>query len=190
VRHVDHMLAEYHDGELSARCCAQIERHLAACPACRAELADLRRLSRVVNDCPLPGELTAPETFRAQVMLRLPRRALTPATDVPWVWFAVPVALMCAVLLLQGVWGVSRGVLVVIEVLGRSDLVEWTRFVVLPGMNDLLRSSTLDLARVAWYAVLYTVLVALFVLYMGWVNVLARAFRRVPVVEGEANGSR
>lgn len=54
-------LNDYVDGDLSAADGAEVERHLEACPACRAEVAGLRRLLREVAALPLevapPDEL-------------------------------------------------------------------------------------------------------------------------------------
>jgi anti-sigma factor RsiW len=47
-------LGAYHDGELSAAARQELERHLALCPQCQAELADLRRLSASLAAMPVP----------------------------------------------------------------------------------------------------------------------------------------
>jgi anti-sigma factor RsiW len=39
-------LDAYHDGELPANAARELERHLETCPACEAELAEMRELSR------------------------------------------------------------------------------------------------------------------------------------------------
>ena len=39
-------ISAYHDGELPAAAARELEAHMASCPACTAELAELRELSR------------------------------------------------------------------------------------------------------------------------------------------------
>lgn len=56
-------LSAYIDGELQARECAAIERHLAACDSCAAELADLRNISRLIGDWQ-PGMLSDAAALR------------------------------------------------------------------------------------------------------------------------------
>ena len=47
-------LSAYHDGELSSSEREQLERHVAACPACAAELEQFRRLSALLDTAPRP----------------------------------------------------------------------------------------------------------------------------------------
>ncbi len=44
------MLDRFHDGELSRRARARVERHLAACPACMAELSRISALGRELRE--------------------------------------------------------------------------------------------------------------------------------------------
>ena len=76
MAHVEHLISEYYDGELSARRRRQVEAHLEDCAACRARLSEMERLSDVLAAYELPDTLTGAETFRARVALRLSRRAL------------------------------------------------------------------------------------------------------------------
>lgn len=48
------LLNAYHDGELAPSERATVEAHLAACEACRTELAMIRRASRLLADHPFP----------------------------------------------------------------------------------------------------------------------------------------
>ncbi len=61
-------LSAYHDGEVDEAERAVLEAHLARCPACAAELARLRRLSRLVSTA---GRPEAPP----EVVARLRRAA-------------------------------------------------------------------------------------------------------------------
>lgn len=47
-------LSAYHDGELSSSDREQVERHVAECPACAAELRQFRRLSALLDAAPRP----------------------------------------------------------------------------------------------------------------------------------------
>ena len=60
-------LSAYHDEELAPAAAAEVERHLAQCPACAAELGRMEKLSQAFAGLPAP--LVSP-----QAMLRLHRR--------------------------------------------------------------------------------------------------------------------
>lgn len=47
-------LSAYHDGELDGDQLAAFEQHLRACPACQAELAQVRRISALLAATPKP----------------------------------------------------------------------------------------------------------------------------------------
>jgi anti-sigma factor RsiW len=49
----------YHDGELAAPERAAVEAHVASCEPCAALLAELRSLSRLLAEAPLPAEAEA-----------------------------------------------------------------------------------------------------------------------------------
>lgn len=60
-------LSAYHDQELPPAAAAEVEQHLAQCPACAAELARMQKLSQAFAGLPAP--LVSP-----QAMQRLHRR--------------------------------------------------------------------------------------------------------------------
>jgi anti-sigma factor RsiW len=101
--HGSEWLAAYHDGEMMPDRRRQVEEHLQGCPACRAELDALERLSSLVLADRLPAG-TPPQRFAAQVQLRLPRPARLPtrgAGRLPrWV-LGAPLALIAAWAFLQ-----------------------------------------------------------------------------------------
>ncbi|HYA49249.1 MAG TPA: zf-HC2 domain-containing protein [Burkholderiales bacterium] len=73
----------YLEGELAGPERAEVERHLAVCPACRLELEDRRLLVRAVAEL---APVEVPEGFAEAVMARLPKapgrrfgRVLAPA---------------------------------------------------------------------------------------------------------------
>lgn len=76
--HMTEWLAAYQDGELGEPRRGQVEAHLASCPACQAELDELRGLSALLREAPSPDLRLSPRQFRSQVMLRLPPAASRP----------------------------------------------------------------------------------------------------------------
>ena len=72
-QHISQWLEAYHDGELSDRRIQILETHLETCASCQQELAELQILSSLLAENPQPENLTQPDTFVAQVALRLPR---------------------------------------------------------------------------------------------------------------------
>jgi predicted anti-sigma-YlaC factor YlaD len=109
LEHVVEWLGAYVDGELNSARLVQVEKHLASCPLCQAELASLRQLSELVQASPLPDELPGAERFTAQLMLRLPRQPELPTrqllSNVTW-WLA-PAAILGSWVFLQTVFLLS-----------------------------------------------------------------------------------
>jgi anti-sigma factor RsiW len=48
------LISAYRDGELDAQASAAMQQHLSQCPACRAELAELEAMSRLLMENPAP----------------------------------------------------------------------------------------------------------------------------------------
>ncbi len=92
-------LSAYVDGELPASCRGELESHLAGCPACRQQLAVLRRLAAGVRELPSP---TPPPDFlravRATLASPAPRHHWWPA---PLGAVSVVAALVVATVLLR-----------------------------------------------------------------------------------------
>ncbi|HET7600909.1 MAG TPA: anti-sigma factor [Gemmatimonadales bacterium] len=80
-------LSEYLDGDLDAAERAALERHLAACPACRTTLADLRRVVERARTLPAPAPAA---DLWAGIARRIGERA--PSATRPWhrVTFSLP----------------------------------------------------------------------------------------------------
>jgi predicted anti-sigma-YlaC factor YlaD len=183
VPHVDERLNAYYDGELPEQARRQVEAHLEQCPACRAKQAQLEQLSAWLGEVQPPDTLTAAETFRAQVLLRLPRRPER-ARYPSWAWHVVPLTLLsgCAILYAWIVCFSSLGALLhLAEWLGidmrlsPSSLTGWM------GPGTALGAVVADLSPlldVGYMAVLYLALVLVFASYVGWVGTLWRATRR------------
>ena len=102
-KHVTQWLEAYYDGELQGRRARQVEAHLETCPHCNAELESLSMLSTLLQQAPEPIDLTPPETFVAQVGLRLPRKpeqsAWQKGLRTSWQW--IPVGLLGAWVFIQ-----------------------------------------------------------------------------------------
>lgn len=73
--HITQWLEAYHDGELRGRRVQQIEDHLSSCEICQKELENIQKLSTLLTYAPAADNLRSPETFVAQVSLRLPRKS-------------------------------------------------------------------------------------------------------------------
>ena len=65
---IQKLLSAYAGGDLERSECRRIELHLAACPACRAELANLQALLRVLRSTP---EVEPPPWMTARIMATL-----------------------------------------------------------------------------------------------------------------------
>jgi len=112
AEHLHEWLNAYMDGELSGLRQEWVEKHLAGCTACRAELDALRHLSQVIQQAPLPQEFPSAERFTAQVMLRLPRQQAGSAQrSVRQVgWWLVPTTLLVVWAFVQAVFWLSTGI--------------------------------------------------------------------------------
>jgi predicted anti-sigma-YlaC factor YlaD len=125
--HVQEWLNAYLDGELSGWRCERVEKHLAECPTCRAEMEVLRRLSQAVQQVPLPQDFPPAERFAAQVMLRLPRQQAQPArrTTRELGWWLAPAALLVAWAFVQAVFWLSTGIWTASEIGLLGEAAAW-----------------------------------------------------------------
>ena len=57
MQHINHLLDEYYDGELSPARRRQVEAHLDVCADCRAELEQMRQLSALLAEVPSAGRV-------------------------------------------------------------------------------------------------------------------------------------
>ncbi|MBK6422979.1 MAG: zf-HC2 domain-containing protein [Gemmatimonadales bacterium] len=87
------LLDEYLDGTLAAGPRAEVEAHLAACAACRAELEAIGRISTAARA--LPAALQPPDAVWAGIASRLPAAAAPrrPTANFPWLRLAAALAL-------------------------------------------------------------------------------------------------
>jgi anti-sigma factor RsiW len=93
--HVTEWLNAYFDGELHGRRLHEVEKHLAECKTCQAELNSLQSLSGLLQEVSAP-EFPSPERFATQVNLLLPqKRTSTPGTQLFEIgWWMIPVGLL------------------------------------------------------------------------------------------------
>jgi anti-sigma factor RsiW len=176
LEHVDHLMDAYRDGELPARIRRQVDAHLHECVQCQVELSARERLSALLRQDALPDTLTNAETFRSQVALKLSRRQQSQSGYLSWSWHLVPLALICVLLGLMGLFACvdlfrAAGVTLewagmdVASVLGVPDAVRQPLFI----------SVFSRLGGLVWRLCLYLVSLVVFVSYAGWVGVLLRA---------------
>lgn len=76
--HVTEWLSAYYDGELPEDRRVQVEQHMGQCPTCRAQLDELRKLSQLLQEAPVPDRVISDQRFQAQVKLRLPPAIILP----------------------------------------------------------------------------------------------------------------
>lgn len=93
--HVTEWLNAYLDDELKNGRLHQVEKHLAECAECQAELESLQNVSSLLHEAPAP-EFISSERFASQVSLRLPheqpRATKRKAQEIGW-WM-IPVSLL------------------------------------------------------------------------------------------------
>jgi anti-sigma factor RsiW len=182
MQHVNHLLEEYYDDELGPARKRQVERHLQACASCRAELEELRQLSALLEGAPLPDAFSPPQLFGAQVALRVSRQQVERSRYPSMAWHVVPWVLLCGLVVLQGLFALSGGVIGLVQaasLLGidvSAWLPAWSALdLELGGVLRLSPASLVTVVSVAAMAALYLATIAVFVPYVGWVRTLLRS---------------
>jgi predicted anti-sigma-YlaC factor YlaD len=182
MQHINQMLDEYYDGELSPARRRQVEAHLAKCADCRAELEQKRRLSALLQEVPLPDAFSSPQLFNAQIALRLERRQVERSRYPGAAWHVVPVLLLVGLVVLQGLLALLGGMAGLFRMLGGLgfDLgTVWPLWnTVAFQLGSALRLSPASLATVLSVALMgfvYLASLAVFVPYVGWVRTLWRS---------------
>jgi predicted anti-sigma-YlaC factor YlaD len=178
------LLDDYYDNELSAAGRRHVEAHVARCGSCRAALEQLDRLSGLLSEYALPDTFTAPEAFQAQVALRVSRRAMECSGYRGAAWHLVPLALLCAVVVVQVLFtllGTLGLVARTVSWLGipPSLALNWLG-ITWPATGTILGffiSSVAVVIGILSMAGLYVGLIVLFVPYAGWVGALWRSTR-------------
>jgi predicted anti-sigma-YlaC factor YlaD len=93
--HVTEWLNAYLDDELKNGRLHQVEKHLAECTECQAELESLQNVSSLLHEVPAP-EFISSERFASQVSLRLPHEQprATKRKAQEMGWWMIPVSLL------------------------------------------------------------------------------------------------
>ncbi len=93
--HVTEWLNAYLDDELKNGRLDQVEKHLAECEECQAELESLQNVSSLLHEVPAP-EFISSERFASQVSLRLPHEQpkATKRKAQEMGWWMIPVSLL------------------------------------------------------------------------------------------------
>ena len=121
--HVTEWLNAYLDDELKNGRLDQVEKHLAECEQCQAELESLQNVSSLLHEVPAP-EFISSERFASQVSLRLPhaqpRATKRKAQEMGW-WM-IPVSLLMLWVLI----GTSEVVSGMVSTAGRFGLLNGT----------------------------------------------------------------
>ena len=184
-KHVTEWLSAYLDSELWGSRLHQVETHLAECEVCRAELGSLEKLSTLLQEVPVP-ELTPPDRFAAQVLLRLPHRQISAPEEkiLEFGWWMIPVGLLGAWIFVSTSFLVgnvlaaasSFGLLASISdwmLFGSSAQASWTatlgRFGVLSGNSLDWATATEALTRTALPQIVLEASIAL--LYLSWIAI-------------------
>ncbi len=110
--HVNEWLAAYYDGELPANRRHQVEKHIQACEACRAELESFRALSSLLKADVVPHQ-TSTQRFVANLILKLPRQPIQSRTRkaLEIGWWLLPVGALSVWLFFQITFSLSLVVL-------------------------------------------------------------------------------
>ncbi len=133
-------IAAYHDGELSHQARQALARHLAACPACRKELAALEAQSRWLQQAPVPGMAAALAHLAEPWPWRQPRALLRTA----WAVTALAALLLLGVLLWIGETSTGRS--------GIASAPAGWEMLALNGDADAVRYTGTDAQLARWMA--------------------------------------
>lgn len=148
TEHASEWIPAYYDGELHGARLKSVAAHLQVCPACQAELDELRKLSGLLQAFSAPQPQTSPERLAAQVMLRARKPA--PRTQLERVlqagWQASPLAVIGGWAFIQVVLWIAALVLVA-DSGGYVDLIALPDIRVWPGPITLAGGLLLDLAQ-------------------------------------------
>ena len=117
VKHVTSWLNAYLDGELPDAQLRQVEKHLAECDECQAELEQMRNLSALLHETDPADEFLPTERFVANLTLNLPRRPehSRPRKTLEIGWWLIPVGALGVWLFFQITFSLSSVVLAVSE---------------------------------------------------------------------------
>jgi predicted anti-sigma-YlaC factor YlaD len=125
--HITQWLGVYLDDELRGAKLRQVENHLSECAACQMELDDLRGLSALLRETPLPDDFLPRERFVANLTLSLPRQNGTTqapkATELGW-WM-IPAGIILAWIFMQLSTYISTVLLVAVNLGFLGEGLSW-----------------------------------------------------------------
>ncbi len=101
---MENRIVPYVDGRMKENERAQVEKHLAACPACRLRVNEFRAVTGLLDELP---QIEPSAAFDARVRARV---AAEPVKQSWWAWLAVSprVALAASMLIAATAWIASR----------------------------------------------------------------------------------
>ncbi len=101
---MENRIVPYVDGRMKENERAQVEKHLAACPACRLRVNEFRAVTELLDELP---QIEPSAAFDARVRARV---AAEPVKQSWWAWLAVSprVALAASMLIAATAWIASR----------------------------------------------------------------------------------
>jgi len=117
VKHITPWLNAYLDGELSDAQLRQVEKHLAECDECQAELEQMRNLAALLHETAPTDEFLPTERFASNLTLILPRQPAQsqPRKALEIGWWLIPVGALGVWLFFQITFSLSSLVLNVSE---------------------------------------------------------------------------
>jgi len=117
VKHVTPWLSAYLDGELPDAQLRQVEKHLAECDECQAELEQMQKLSALLHETAPTDEFLPTERFAANLTLNLPRQPAQsqPRKALEIGWWLIPVGALGVWLFFQITFALSSVILTVSE---------------------------------------------------------------------------
>ncbi|MDO9302734.1 MAG: zf-HC2 domain-containing protein [Anaerolineales bacterium] len=187
VKHITPRLSAYLDGELPDAQLRQMEKHLAECDECQAELEQMRNLSALLHETNPADEFLPTARFVANLTLNLPRQPMhsQPRRALEIGWSLIPIGALGVWLFFQITFSLSSVILTVSEtgllgnglswLQGNPPQTRWfsmamnlfggqigfTGKFILSALNDLSLFIQDITSRFIWQALFAT-------LYLGW----------------------
>jgi hypothetical protein len=127
LKHVISWLSAYLDGELPDAQLRHVEKHLAECDECQAELEQIRNLSALLHESVPTDEFLSTERFVANLTLNLPRQPTQsqPRKALEIAWWLIPVGALGVWLFFQITFSLSSLVLTISETGLLGNGISW-----------------------------------------------------------------
>lgn len=145
-------LSAYLDGELSGDRLREARDHLSRCPACSAELEQMRALHSLVRESLPFASAAADEEFVQEVLARLPSRPAPERSPSLGLWWLLPCAIVTAWAFMQAVLAVAQVVQVVARVSPAAAVLEGVlQWLPVEGAEGLLSDLLVVPPASAWW---------------------------------------